>query len=123
MDWKHRKDTGSMEMPPPPAPPSRDANPWPMPEQHPETQQRARSRGLRLGKSPFRVRPEQQAQSEQRERKRLVPVFIVFAILGLTLKGVIEAAEGGDLMAVIGPLIIIGLILFITLYKALRRKG
>ena len=123
MDWKHDKETGPTKMPPPPAPPSRDANPWPMPEQHPDTQQRARSRGPRLGKSPFRVRPEQQTQPSKRERTRLAPVFIVFAVLGLTLKGVIEAAQGGDLAGVIGPLIIIGLILFGALYKAWRRKS
>jgi len=122
MDWKHDKETDPTKMPPPPAPTSRDANPWPMPAQHPDSQQRGKSRGPRLGKSPFRVRPEQQAQPEKRERTRLAPVFIVFAVLGLTLKGVIEAAQGGDLAAVIGPLIIIGLILFGTLYNARRRK-
>ena len=115
--------TPGSEMPPAPAPPSRDANPWPMPEQHPDTARRQVPVGVRLGKSGVRRRPDQApGRKPQGSERRLVPLFIVAGIIGLAFTAALDAAESGDLVGIVVPILIVGVVAFGVLRRSRRRR-
>ncbi len=112
------------EMPAPLAPPSRDANPWPMPEQHSDAAARPQAQAnVRLGKSGLRRRPDQTpgARPPSSER-RLVPLFIVAGIIGLAFTAALDAAQSGDLVGIIVPILIVGVVAVGVLRRSRRKR-
>lgn len=110
-------------MPPPPAPPSRDANPWPMPEQHPDAAGGQVPAPVRLGKSGVRRRPDQAPGAKpRRSERRLIPLFIVAGIIGLAFTAALDAAESGDLVGIVVPILIVGVIAFGVLRRSRRKR-
>jgi hypothetical protein len=111
-------------MPAPPAPPSRDANPWPMPEQHPDAGARPQAQAnVRLGKSGLRRRPDQApGATPPRSERRLIPLFIVAGVIGLAFTAALDAAESGDLVGIIVPILIVGVVAFGVLRRYRRKR-
>jgi hypothetical protein len=111
------------EMPAPLAPTSRDANPWPMPDQHPDATRSQAPAGVRLGKSGLRRRPDQApGASPPRSERRLIPLFIVAGIIGLAFTAALDAAQSGDLVGIIVPILIVGVVAFGVLRRSRRKR-
>jgi hypothetical protein len=124
---KRKQDSSSRnpgaEMPAPLAPPSRDANPWPMPDQHPDATRSQAPAGVRLGKSGLRRRPDQApGASPPRSERRLIPLFIVAGIIGLAFTAALDAAQSGDLVGIIVPILIVGVVAFGVLRRSRRKR-
>jgi hypothetical protein len=111
------------EMPAPLAPPSRDANPWPMPDQHPDATRSQAPAGVRLGKSGLRRRPDQAPGARPpRSERRLIPLFIVAGIIGLAFTAALDAAQSGDLVGIIVPILIVGVVAVGVLRRSRRKR-
>jgi hypothetical protein len=111
------------EMPAPLAPPSRDANPWPMPDQHPDATRSQAPAGVRLGKSGLRRRPDQAPGARPpRSERRLISLFIVAGIIGLAFTAALDAAQSGDLVGIIVPILIVGVVAVGVLRRSRRKR-
>jgi hypothetical protein len=94
-----------------------------MPEQHPDAAGGQVPAPVRLGKSGVRRRPDQAPGAKpRRSERRLIPLFIVAGIIGLAFTAALDAAESGDLVGIIVPILIVGVIAFGVLRRSRRKR-
>jgi hypothetical protein len=94
-----------------------------MPEQHPDAAGGQVPAPVRLGKSGVRRRPDQAPGAKpRRSERRLIPLFIVAGIIGLAFTAALDAAESGDLVGIVVPILIVGVIAFGVLRRSRRKR-
>jgi hypothetical protein len=120
MKTKASDSSGTPGLPPAPAPPSRDVNPWPMSGQReaaPKVHPRARAAVTR------RDHPvEKESMPSGGQKLSWLPYLMLVFVVATSLRVAIEAFEGGNVEAAVGPLIAIAFVAFLAWRRIRRRR-